>query len=109
MSIKDIIDKWKGKKEEFRDMKSQDRMREILEQRKKNSNERELERFLEEERQVNIKEQLEAFRAKRREENREQTMLGGKNIFKGHTSVLTDNKKLFSMKSSKGKGGMFFK
>jgi len=108
MSIKGLIQRWKDRIEEFEDVKRQDRINELVVQRKKNSNERELERFLEEERQKNIKEQLEAFREKRREENRRQTILGGKNMFTGKATVLEDNDRLFKMKSTMGsKGNMF--
>ena len=109
MVLKELVQRIKEKRAVFKEMKDNDRMQETLQQRKKNSNERELERFMEEERQKDIIEQLKMFRSKRNEENRKQTILGNKNIFKGHTNILTDNKKLFSMHSNLGGQGIFFK
>lgn len=109
MVLKEIIAKMREKKERFKEMKDEDQMQETLATRKKNSNERELDRFMEEERQKEIKIQLETFRMRRKDEARKENMLKGKNIFAGHKSILTDNKKLFSTRNNIHKGGMFFK
>jgi len=111
MNLKNILDKFREKREEFKTVQRQDKIQELVQQRKKNSNERELERFMEEERQKEIKSQLEMFRKKRAKEVNGMKILGGKNIFKGHKNILTDNKKLFGMHNDFGAahGGMYFK
>ena len=58
----------KERKEMFREAEEQMRIQEMLENRKKSANERELERFMKEEREEQIKEQLEFYRRKRRDE-----------------------------------------
>lgn len=107
--LKEILAKLRERKDSFKDAQHSDRVAELIAQRKKNSNERELEGYLEEERQKKIKLQLDYFRAKQREENRRQTVLGGKNVFSGHKSVLTENKNVFNMDNDTFKTGMFFK
>ncbi len=117
MGLKDLLKKSFVKSEEFKEMEKDLRMRKMLEQRQKSSNERELERFQEERREEQIKKELEGFRKRKKEEFfMHNDMLKQKNIFKGHKSILhQDNsildggKKLFSGKSTMLKGGMFFK
>lgn len=99
MSIKDLIAKLKGKNEKFKEMKEDDRLTRILEERKKSANERELEKRYEAIRQDKINSQLEKFRKKDKIENRRSTMLdNNKVIFKAKATVLKNNPKLFAMK-----------
>jgi hypothetical protein len=69
MGFSDIIEKIRERKRErkemFKQMENQVRMQELIEERKKSANERELERFLKEQREENIKEQLTDFRKQR--------------------------------------------
>jgi len=111
MAIKDFINKFLHKDNAFKEMQNEDRLRNKLETRKKNSNERELERFEEEDRQKMIKERLEQFRNRQKEEFfHGPNLMKQKNIFQGHQSVMTNNKKLFSVKNNNLHGqGMFFK
>ena len=110
MAIKDFINKFLNKENTFKEMQKDDRLRTKLETRKKNSNERELERFQEEERQKMIKLELEQFRKQKKDEFfHGPNLLEQKNIFKGHTSVMTNNNKLFSVKNNMHGQGMFFK
>jgi len=109
MTLKEIFNKFTNKHERFKDMQREDRMERILEERKKNANERELERFIEEDRQKRIKIALDEYRKKRKDEFfHGENMLKQKNIFKGHKSILHQDfdilkggKKLFMKK-----GGM---
>lgn len=112
MGIKDILSKSLSKDPRFKEMQKELHLQKMLEERQKNSNERELERYIEEERQKSIKQNLEEFRKARQEEtwHGENMFMNQDNMFKGKTTVLTDNKKLFKMKPSNNlKGGMFFK
>lgn len=89
MTLKEIFNKFTHKDERFKDMQREDRMGKVLEERKKNANERELERFIEEERQKQIKIALEQFRKKKKDEFfHGGNMLKQKNIFKGHKNIL---------------------
>lgn len=100
--IKEILEKLKKKRLAINDLSEQVRIQKMVEDRQKSANERELERFLSEEREKEIKLRLEQFRKQKKVESMENNILKGKNIFKGHKSILKD-KKLFSTK-----GGMFF-
>ena len=52
--LKDFIEKYKAKKEEFEIAERQQKIGRVLEQRQKSANERELESYMEEERQRKI-------------------------------------------------------
>lgn len=103
----------KDRREGFKEVQMQDRVQTMVQERKKNSNERELERFIEEDRQKMIKQQLEMYRQRRKMQDREVTTLDKKNIFKNHEPILKHDDKLFGLKKSNQsmmtKGGMFFK
>ena len=111
MSFGGVMNKFLGrseKTEKFSRMQEDDRLQSKLEERKKNSNERELERFQEEDRQKMIKEQLEQFR------EHQKKAFWSSNIFKQDSILKDDNpilkqKKIFSMKAKGNTGGMFFK
>ena len=107
--IKQFLNQMKERKGQFKQVQAQDRIHTIVEERKKSSNERELERFMEEERQKQITHDLGVFRKKRHEEGMKTTVIGGPEIFKGKkTTVLINNDKLLNMKKDKG-GNLFFK
>ena len=125
MGVKEFLSKSLRKDPRFKELETEMKMRKMLEERQKNSNERELERFYEEERQKAIKENLEEFRKKQQEETwHGNNILDTKNIFKGQESIMRqdksildngkgilNDKKLFSSGKTKKpkKGGMFFK
>lgn len=115
MAFKDVMRKFAGKDEQFAAMQKEDRLQTKLVERKKNSNERELERFQEEARQDQIKVDLEGFRKERREELFKTTMFDGpnhftnqKNIFKG-TAQDKQRSNLQMGTSMMSRGNMFFK
>ena len=115
-----MIDNWKernkGRKELISQMDERMRAEEILEQRKKSANERELEMFVKEDREESIKSQLQKMRKIRDDDIKfghnplnapnitnhvDFEILKQKNLFKGksnmfsnHTSVLKGNPKL---------------
>lgn len=71
----------KERKERFKELQQEDRLNEMLEDRKKSANERELERFQKEAREENIKEALNEFRKQRsQEDNFGHNILDAKNI-----------------------------
>lgn len=117
MAFKDVLKKAFARDPQFKEMEREIRMQKMIEDRMKNADERELERFYEEERQKSIKKNLEEFRKARREENwhgDKNSILKQKNIFTGHKSILKQDfsilggKKLFSGKSNSLKGGCMF-
>ena len=115
MGILDIFKKNLGSTERFKELQEEMKIRKLIEERAKSSNERELERFYEEEREKKIKVNLEEFRKHRQADAQKTTVLGGKNMFKGEQTIMTgkatvlkNNDKLLSMNHKKQKG-MFFK
>lgn len=109
MAIKDFIDKWKARNLRVKELEEEDRAQTKVLTKKKNSNERELERFMEEERQETIKQQLDEFRRKRQEELwHGPTILSQKNIFKDKHNMLNAPNIFKSQKMPREKG-MFFK
>ena len=126
MGIKDILSRALHKDGRLKEMQKEMQMQKMAEDRLKNSNERELEKYMEEERQKQIKEQLEHFRKARQEEtwHGNNMFMTKDNMFKGKATMLNqdksvmdngrgilNDKKLFKMGKSKQckKGGMFFK
>ena len=69
MGFKEIIQRMKERKEErresFKQLQMQDKLHELLEERKKSSNQRELEGYMKEEREKQIKQQLDIVRKRR--------------------------------------------
>lgn len=108
MALRDILNRFRARGEKFKEMQDDDKLQTKLLERKKSSNERELERRLEVMRQERITEQLRKLREKDKAANRKITVLAGKNIFKGHKSVLTNNEKLFDMRPSIKPKSIFF-
>jgi len=109
MVLKQMLERFRDRRSNFKHAQVEDRTGELISERKKSANERELDRFMEEDREKQILSNLIQFRAKRAEEDRKTTVLGGKNIFTGHKSIMENNDKLFSGKMDNAKGGMFFK
>jgi len=109
MGFNEVMRKFLGKDEQFSEMQREDRLQTKIVERKKNSNERELERFQEEERQEQIKQELHRFREKKKEEFfHGPSIFKQKNLFNGPPTMLKDNKKLFGMKDNlHGKGSFF--
>ena len=100
MAFADVMRKFLGKDERLAEMQKEQRAQHKLVERSKNSNERELERFQEEARQEQIKKDLADFRQQKQDDLwRGPTILDSPNIFKGHKSILTENKNF--MKNSK--------
>ena len=107
MGFKEIIEKIrenkKRKKAVLTNMEEQMRAREILEDKRKSANERELERYFEEDRQKQIKEKL-AFMRKKRDHDIKfnHNPLNVKNITNSTDWEVLKEKNLF-----KGKSNMF--
>ena len=112
MGIKDVLSKMLKKDERLKQLQQEMKIRKMAEDRLKNSNERELEKYMEEERQKSIKKNLEEFRKARQEEtwHGQNIFMTKDNMFKGKATMLQNNDKLLKMKSNNlSKGGMFFK
>lgn len=115
MVLKEFLQRMREKRDGIRTAQMQDRVQTMVQERKKNANERELERYLEEDRQKMIKQQLEMYRERRKVENRKVTTLDKHNIFKNHKPILKHDKKLFGLGENSRQnnllnhGGMFFK
>lgn len=105
MGIKDMLQNMhenkQADKEMVRNMQQQQRIEEILENRKKSANERELERYMKENREKAIKSQLEIVRKQRdREINFEHNPLKVKNVISGGKWNILKEKNLFSSKGN---------
>ena len=106
MGIKDFIEKLgersRHRKELMRSVEEQTRIQQIVEDRQKSSNERELERFMKEEREEQIKEALQFQRQKRDEDIKfGHNPLNAKNIMKSQWEVLKEKNQFAN------KGNMF--
>lgn len=109
MALQELLGKLFGKNEKFKEMQENIRFQKILEQRQKNANERELERFQEEARQEAIKEKLNQFRKMRRTEANKSTILKSDfNVLHNPHPILRQ-KNIFSTKESHHGGNLFFK
>lgn len=91
--LKEILEKFRARKEAMNNIDEDYRINKTLEQRRKSANERELERHFEEQRQKQIALSLQQIRKKRNEVawKGEKNILQEPNIFKNHHSILTDN------------------
>jgi len=99
MGIMDVIRKMSANKseksEKFKEMQEQDRLETMLEERKKSSNRRELEKHLKYQEEKEVKRQLDIIRKQRNKDSWK-----GDSILKGGKSILhTDKKALSSGKS----------
>jgi hypothetical protein len=89
MAITDLLRKFMARKHRFKEMQEEHTLQKKLEQRQKNSNERELERYFEEERQRRMKIQLDNIHKKQRDEFwHDDSILNQKNVFTGGESIL---------------------
>ena len=102
--IENVVEKKKQKKELFKSMQEQDRMQELIEERKMSANERELRRFMKESREENIKFQLGKMRKQREKEinfghnpldtpnimKAEWQIMKEKNMFKGNSNMFSN-------------------
>lgn len=91
--LKQILEKFRARKEAMNNVDEDYRVHKTLEQRRKSSNERELERYMEEQRQKQIALTLHKIRKKQNEVawKGEKNILQEPNIFRNHHSILTDN------------------
>lgn len=110
MGIKDLIAKLRAKKEKYSEFAEDQRIQEKYFERKKSSNERELERFISEEREKHIQEELNKFRKAREHETRYgNQIIKVKNMFKGNGESLLKQRNLFSGQTHKSERSLFFK
>lgn len=106
MGFKDLLEKIgeksKERKEKIRVLDENLRLQKLVEDRQKNSDERELERFMEEERQEQISEALKVMRKKRDQDIRfNHNPLNVKNITSGTEWEVMKEKNMFAGKNSK--------
>lgn len=108
--LKSMVQNMKRKKSMLASAQAHDRVQTTITERKKSSDERELERRLEEKRQEQITAQVRAMRkAETRQAMTDNSLLKQKNIFKGKSTMLNNNPKLFSSQHNtlmKYNGGM---
>lgn len=111
MGIRDFLDRIRQKKLKAKEYEDDMKVQERYYEKKKTSDERELERFQEEYRQKAIKAELEKFRAARKEDIEfGHQILETKNMYEKEKPVVMKQKKIFTGKSNLNtKGGLFFK
>lgn len=124
MGIRNFIEKLKDKKrfnsEQLKAAITHDRIQTVVEERKKSSNERELERFMEEDRQESIKNALTEFRKRREHDinfghnpldvpnitnHTDFEILKEKNQFAGRGNMFMGQKNIFVNKKRNHNGG----
>ena len=100
MALMDVIRKMSqnkaATKQKFRQLQEDDKLQHILQERKKSSNRRELEKHFQQEEEREIKKQLDKIRKKQQSD----FFTGGKSILAEKTTMLNENKKLFKGGSS---------
>ena len=112
MSVMDIVRNWsenrKEKSETFNKMQEQDRLESMVEERKKSSNRRELERYMHEQEEAEIKRQLEMIRKKKNKDTWKSNSLlkGGKSILNEDRPILKE-KNIFKNSKATNHGSMF--
>lgn len=99
-AIQNIIRKMRDKNSMLARATTEDRVHHTVQERKKSSNERELEDRYEKIRQENIKKQLEKMRAAERREMFVNKINKEKPLFKGKSTMLDNNKKLYSSRTN---------
>ena len=106
--IKSILAKLRNRKEKYNELYDDDMVRTKLENRKKNANERELDKYYEEERQEQIRKELEMFRKKRQDEYwHGKNILAEKNIFKMKHPEILKQKNIFANQKCMFMGGSY--
>lgn len=95
MTIMDMIKKITSNKDErgnkFKEMQEQDRLETMLEERKKSSNKRELEKYYKDKEEESIKEKLNAIRKQRNHDSWK-----GDSILKSDYNILKEDRKILS-------------
>ena len=109
MALQGLLGRMFGKSEKFKEMQEDTRFQKVIEQRQKNANERELERFQEEDRQKEIKEKLTQFRKMRKIEANQTTILKGDFNILHNPNPILKQKNLFSIEKSQQGRNLFFK
>jgi len=109
MALEGLLGRLFGKNEKFKEMQEDARFQKLLEQRQKNANERELERFEEEDRQEAIKEKLNQFRKMRRTEANKSTVLKSDFNILDNSNPILKQKNIFSMEKIQRGKSLFFK
>jgi hypothetical protein len=102
--MQNILQKFRQKKDKFREADENLKIGRMVVEREKSSNERELERFMEEEREKSISLKLAQFRKERQKESMRTTMFDGADQFRNQKNIFKGNKNMFA----EG-GGLFFK
>ena len=97
--IQNFLNKRKRDREEFRNLQKQKRSGEILVERDKSANEREVERFVKTEREKQIKDTLERFRQIEKEELKQTNALNAPNVIKDNNEIL-GTPSIFNRRSS---------
>ncbi len=108
MSLLSFLKNRASKNDDFKDAQRREKIQEILNERKKSSNERVLDKMMEEERQKKITEQMKAIQKQRNDELFSGGMSPEKNVFQGHKNILDQDKSIIGNTNSHG-GNMFFK
>ena len=126
MSVMDIVRNWsenrKSKSETFQKMQEQDKLDNMLEERKKSANLRELEKFYKDKEEDEIKKRLDVIHKQQNKDNwksnsiltkgksilkDDRPILKEKNIFKGEKNMFIDKKNKVPLQNKRE--GMFFK
>jgi len=126
MGIMEIVRNWNDKKKEksetFKKMQEQDKLENMLLERKKSSNRRELEKYYKDKEEAEIKKQLDIIHKKQNKDNwksnsiltkgssilkDDRPILKEKNIFKMNKKMVVDNRNKVPLQT-KDKG-MFFR
>lgn len=111
MGIRDFLNRMKEKRLKYKQFEEDMKVQEQYIERKKSSNERELERFVEENRQKRIKAELEKFReARNKDIEFGHQILETPNMYHKEKQIIMKQKNLFNGKSNLNtRGGLFFK
>ena len=106
MTIKDIIQHWRERKQKFKDEDMHERHTYLRKQKKISPEERELQRYIEEERQERIKKMVKAKRLQKTREDMfgtKHNALYAENVMVGHRKLFTNDNNIFARKQKGGK------
>lgn len=113
MGIRDIFERMKNKKSKYKEFVEDQNIQEKYIERKKSSNERELERFMKEDREDTIKKELEECRKKQQKQSHYgNQIIKVKNMFApqhNKTSILQNKSILHTPSLFKHERSVFFK
>jgi len=108
MAISDILNKFLQRKKQFKEMQAQQRMQELIEERKLSANERELNRYMNEEREEAIKRKLQQIHKFKNDEIwHGKTMLATPNMFRGGGSIMNQPSMLRERTNILNQGRLF--